>query len=147
MKQRSEIKDITEIIFPRALNYQEVRDLCKYLALKLEGKVEVTLSTERYEIFGNCFSDKKPKKIEQLIEKIDNTSVKGFIKKRYPPKSADFYLERGFGEEDNEIYTRISFYVTPGYEPGELPAADDPQIMKETREIVGEYFSKESMPF
>jgi len=145
MKQQSEIKDITEIIFPKALNYQEVRELCKYLAFKLEGRAEVALSAERYEIFGNCFSDKKPERIEQLTKKIGNMNVKGSIK-RSLLKNADFSLERRFDEEDKEIYTRLYFNVTPGYEPGELNMSDDPQIMKETREIVEEYFSKEAMP-
>lgn len=140
MKQQNETEDITEIIFPRALNYQGLRELFRYLAFRLEGRVEVGLNTERNEVFGNSYLEKKHEKIEQIVENVSNMRVNGFIRKLYPSKIEDFSLERRFDEADKEIYTKLYFNVTPGYEPGELTMSDDPQIMKETREIVMEYF-------
>lgn len=142
MKQQNGAENVTEIIFPRALNYQEVKELFRYLAFKLEGKVEVELHTMGYEVFGNSYLEKKPEKIEQLAEKVNNIKVNGLIRKRSPSKIADFSLEMRFDEANRNVYTRFYFNVTPGYEPGELVMSDDPQIMKETGEIVREYFSR-----
>lgn len=133
-------EDITEIKFPRTLNYQEARDLCRYLALKMRGGVDLRISTYRSERFGDSFLEKKSENLDELIERIIHEELSGYMARRNPWGSASFSL-RSDHDDEKIFYTGLSFSVTPGTRLGELKS-DSVEIMQDTRGLIKEYFDK-----
>lgn len=129
-------ENLVYIEFPRKLNYEEVRGMCRYIALKIPS-ADLNFNLERIERFGNKFLP-TPKSMADLTERIITQRISGNISQREPFGMADFYLDSEFGE-DNIVYTSLNFTLTPGTRLGELKS-DSKEIMLEVRNILDEYF-------
>lgn len=151
MKQQAQIEDVTTIIFPDQLWYDDVRELLKCLVYELKD-TELILTTERNERFETRIINERDERRagestiikirhgKEVIGRISGERLRGNIIRRNPYGSADFSIPSDFNRDSGRIvYTGIEFHVTPGYEPGELKS-DDRTIMEDTKRVVMKYF-------
>jgi hypothetical protein len=128
-------EDVTKIDFPEPIVEAELDDLMRYVVSEISRKnqCDASISSDRNKHYN---IDR-----EGRFETGDgDIKIRGEINVYSSPRSSSsFSVRSDYDGLDRNVFTGISFEVTPGYKPGELHS-DDVGIMQETRRCVERFF-------
>lgn len=142
------IKDLTNIDFPRPITESEVDDLIRYIIFEADNnnpKLQISINFSANRHYGRELVIKQYESLEDVAMRKGDIKLSGFatriINSTKPQiNSAGFSFRSGYDALDRPVFEGIDFQITPGYEPGDL-SSDDLRIMKDVKEATVKYFS------
>ncbi len=122
----------TNITFPRPLDANDVKPFLKYIlgALPVPSSVEYSIS----KVNRLSRDEETPLYIRS---RTSNFKVNGSVK--FGRETADFDLETDYDDNDNQVFTKLKFFTTPGYDIEAIPE-ERLKIMDAVRQTIKHYF-------